>query len=201
MLGHIRSATPRSCQQCGREFYPRAAQVRIGTGLFCSNKCRCIVFSKCNCRDLAERFWKMVAKGDGCWIWTGGRFPCGYGRLTRRGEPGASSLAHRVSWELNYGHIPSGLNVLHRCDNPPCVRPDHLFLGTQADNAADMMRKGRHPIGVDVWGAKLTPAIVRRIRKRYSQGNGTVTQISKELGCSHSLVSMIVHRKLWKWVS
>jgi len=97
---------------------------------------------------LSVRFWAKVNKTEACWLWTGAvhdeAFP--YGLL---GAPGGSDpplRAHRVSWELHNGPIPDGLFVCHHCDNPICVRPDHLFLGTCADNIADGLRKGR-PIG------------------------------------------------------
>lgn len=94
-------------------------------------------------RPVADRFWPKVQKGDGCWEWQGSRLPHGYGHLTipGRGVP----YAHRISWELTHGEIPDGLWVLHHCDNPPCVRPDHLFLGTAQDNVDDSIRKGRRP--------------------------------------------------------
>jgi hypothetical protein len=89
-----------------------------------------------------QRFWARVRKSDGCWEWTGACFKCGgYGQFTI--EHGQQVRAHRHSWELHNGPIPKGLWVLHRCDNPKCVRPDHLFLGTCTDNARDMMAKGR----------------------------------------------------------
>lgn len=95
-----------------------------------------------------ERFWKYVEKTDGCWWWRGA---CQGDRL-RYGFMSAGSVArrikaHRLSWELAHGEIPTGLCVCHKCDNPLCVRPDHLFLGTQKDNSQDMVRKGRQRRG------------------------------------------------------
>ena len=91
---------------------------------------------------LAVRFWAKVQKTDGCWLWTGGLKVAGYGGFytDRRGR---SVLAHRVAWELTNGPIPEGLDCLHTCDTPSCVRPDHLFLGTHADNMQDAARKGK----------------------------------------------------------
>ncbi len=89
-----------------------------------------------------ERFWKHVHKTDSCWLWTASVNDKGYGQLFV--GVGKSPLrAHRVSWELHRGLIPIGLLVLHHCDNPPCVRPDHLFLGTYKDSTQDMISKGR----------------------------------------------------------
>ena len=93
------------------------------------------------------RFWSKVRKGDGCWEWAGCRSK-GYGKIALGLESGLPKgkrvvKAHRVSWLIHFGPIPDGLFVCHRCDNPPCVRPDHLYLGTCADNSRDMIRKGR----------------------------------------------------------
>jgi hypothetical protein len=87
-----------------------------------------------------DRFWSRVDKTDGCWLWTGWTSRFGYGRIKRDNR---ECLTHRVSWELTNGPIPDGMCVLHRCDVPACVRPDHLFLGTKTDNAADRTAKGR----------------------------------------------------------
>lgn len=92
---------------------------------------------------LRERFWAKVTKGDGCWLWTGHRLKHGYGVISVGGRKGRPELAHRVAWVLTNGAISGDQAVLHRCDNPPCVRPDHLFLGSQADNMIDMRTKGR----------------------------------------------------------
>jgi hypothetical protein len=86
-----------------------------------------------------ERFWKKVNKTDGCWLWTATRI----GRYGGFRFEGRSRTAHRVSWELAFGPIPDGLQVLHHCDTPLCVNPQHLFLGTPLDNARDRDSKGR----------------------------------------------------------
>ena len=99
---------------------------------------------------IAEIFWGRVNKAaaGGCWVWTGYRQKFGHGAMgyrdpVRGGRSVKTILAHRYSWELVNGPVPEGLCVLHRCDNPPCVNPEHLFLGTRSDNGKDMWRKGR----------------------------------------------------------
>jgi hypothetical protein len=99
--------------------------------------------------ELIERFWRYIDKGDGCWEWIG-RFGGSASQGERYGvlrEPGRDPRreygAHRLSFEIHFGPIPADLFVLHRCDNRSCVRPDHLFLGTQLDNIRDMVAKGR----------------------------------------------------------
>lgn len=93
--------------------------------------------------SVVERFWKKVAPGsvDVCWVWLGSRNRGGYGQI--RGDNGDVERAHRVAWRLSSAVIPAGLHVLHRCDNPGCVNPNHLFLGTNDDNIADMVTKNR----------------------------------------------------------
>jgi hypothetical protein len=98
---------------------------------------------------LSARFWPKVSKSDGCWTWTG-KTGNGYGQIRIAGKGSGLIGAHRLSWALHYGPIPAGLFVCHNCpdgDNPLCVRPEHLFLGTHEQNMADMVAKGRAASG------------------------------------------------------
>lgn len=89
-----------------------------------------------------EEFWSRVTKSEGCWTWNGAKQKFGYGWVWIDGE--GSKNTHRVAYEIGVGPIPAGQCVLHRCDNPPCVNPAHLFLGTKGDNTRDMVSKNRH---------------------------------------------------------
>lgn len=108
--------------------------------------------------SLAERFWAKVNRreSDECWEWQGSRLPAGYGRIAIGGR--RNQYAHRLSYELHHGVMPDGMWVLHRCDNPPCVNPAHLYLGTPSANMQDCAGRGRSSLAV------LRPADVRRIR-------------------------------------
>ncbi len=143
-----------------------------------------------------------------CWIWTGSRLSrsgspsCGVASLGRRGH---RMLAHRFAWEITRGAIPDGLVVCHACDNPPCVRPSHLFLGTQAENLKDMRAKGRghrNPFrsGTAHHGAKLDAERVRAIRTRRAEGL-SFAKLGAEFGLHPSTVHDIVHRKTWREVA
>lgn len=121
--------------------------------------------------SLAVRFWSRVAIAgrDDCWEWKGYTTPYGYGQI---GDGQRVLSTHRTSWELSVGPIPDGAVVCHKCDNPPCVNPDHLFIGTHQDNCDDKMRKGRHVTrrGTDHPFAKLTDGQINEIRARYRNG-------------------------------
>ena len=151
-----------------------------------------------------KRFWDKVDKTPGqgpegtCWKWTG--FINRYGRF---GFRGTVWLAHRVAWILaKKGEIPPGLCICHSCDNPWCVNPAHLFLGSHADNMADMSRKGRQSRrdGEENHGAKLTEVKVREIRARDARGGVSQRQLAKEYGVHQTLISLIINRKSWEHV-
>ncbi len=153
---------------------------------------------------LAVRFWECVVQRDGCWGWAGSKDQNGYGKIGEGGRGGRDLLAHRVSWELSHGPIPNGLCVLHRCDNPECVNPLHLFLGTQTDNNADMHAKGRGS-GGRFYGsahpnAKLDEAAVREIRQARAEGARLAT-LAKRFGVLESTISHIARGKGWPHVA
>lgn len=131
----------------------------------------------------------------GCWIWNCGRDHCNYGRFYGAGK-GKSQVASRFSYELYVGEIPDGMQILHRCDSPPCVNPDHLFLGTVFDNVVDKMNKGRHLRGTMFSWAKLDEKKVQQIRV----DPRSQRVIAKDFGISRSAVSEIKTRKKWKHV-
>ncbi len=116
-------------------------------------------------KDPRMLFWRHVKKTRGCWIWTGAKDPKGYGKFCSRRK---NFFAHRFAWISEVG--PTDLLVCHRCDNPACVRPSHLFVGTQADNLRDMFAKGRAIVGENHHGAKLTSAKVRELRRLRDEG-------------------------------
>ena len=151
-------------------------------------------------RDPIERFWSHVDKGKNCWEWTAAK-KNGYGLFGRK-VPGTVIMkgvyAHRHSWEIQNGPIPKGLCVLHKCDNRPCVRPDHLFIGTKADNTADMVAKGRDRQprlkGSAQSGSKLTEANVLAIRASTESQPAE----ARKYGVSQVLISRIRLKRAWK---
>lgn len=147
---------------------------------------------------LSERFWRHVQRGEGCWEWTGCLHDGGYGLIR---VDGRNRRAHRVAWQLSHGAIPEGLRVCHTCDNPPCVRPDHLFLGTDADNMRDKTAKGRarwHRGSANSM-AKLTEALVQTIRAEAAAGV-TYRAIARVHGIHFTTVGGIVRRQIWSHV-
>jgi hypothetical protein len=158
---------------------------------------------------LYVRFWKHVDKTSECWMWTGTHTTDGYGLVRVQSPKRTNLVAHRVAWELTYGPIPASRHVLHRCDNPPCVRPDHLFLGDNAANVADRVSKGRSrgARGERNHKAKLTIEQVREIRVAYipapighpRKGDPprSISILAERYGVTRSTIYHIVRG--WNW--
>ena len=166
---------------------------------------------------IAQRFWEKVDKSPGhgqrgdCWVWTAYRDRDGYGNFHIEAHP---EKAHRVSYRISKGDIPAGIFVLHSCDNPPCVNPEHLSLGTVQDNSDQMVARGRAPTGDQHWAhvhpekvrhgsrintTKLTVGQVQEIRQRCAFGT-TYAALGREYGVYPSTIRRVANRKCWKHV-
>ena len=148
-----------------------------------------------------ERFWAKVTKGDGCWEWAAYRNARGYGKFGTGGRRGHIDFAHRVSWRLTNGEIPPLTDVCHHCDNPPCVRPDHLFLGSRKANMRDAAAKNRLSRATGKARAannhaKLTEEAVAAIRQALSDGMAQ-TKVAAQFGIGQSQVSRIARNVHW----
>jgi hypothetical protein len=143
-------------------------------------------------KSIEERFWDKINKTNSCWLWTGRPDDSGYGVIRYKGK---KTKAHRLSWFLHFGHVPKNLHVLHKCDTPPCVRPDHLFLGTDLDNAQDRdKKKRRKPLQGELHGAaKLKSEDIIAIR----QSTASAKDIARQFGIDRNYVYKIIKRKHW----
>jgi hypothetical protein len=146
-----------------------------------------------------ERFdyYTLRATSTGCWIWRGPKNRLGYGRIGV--GKAVRELAHRFSWSLHRGAIPGDLCVLHKCDTPACVNPDHLFLGTRPENTNDMVAKGRVARGEAIPQHKLTSTDVLDIRSQFASGL-TQLELAEKYKVHQSNIHYIVCRKSWRWV-
>ncbi len=215
-----------ACLSCGLTFEKKRSDVARGEGRYCSQRCYRDATTGVERIPLADRFWAKVDKNGPvirpelgpCWVWTGYIRQDGYGSIQVLDR---SELAHRVSYTLNIG--PLILWALHKCDNRPCVRPDHLFEGDATTNMRDAMGKGRlilppqpnpeqlargdrngavrHPErllrGSQNHRAKLTPEQAVEIHSRYRDGVITQTALAAEYGISQAMCSMICRGGTW----
>jgi len=189
------------CVACGKTFYAPPSRL-LKDARFCSRTCA----NRAKVKPLEVRFWSKVNR-DGptpthrpelgpCWVWTGHRADHGYGRL------GGSkyAYAHRLSYEFAHGPIVGSQHVMHECDNPACVRPDHLRLGDQRANNADRQAKGRGHRGEQTGSAKLTERQVRAIRTAHAAGAISMAALGRAYGVSGYTIRDIVLRITWQHV-
>ncbi len=189
-----------TCETCGVVFMAYSAEIRRRGVRFCSHKCANGVPE--------QRFWKNtdqngpipehVPELGPCWTWNGSRERSGHGRLFigKRQREGA----HRYAYLLLVGPIPDDLFVCHKCDNPSCVNPKHLFLGTPLDNMRDRNAKDRHCRGSRSPHTKLTDADALEIRRLYAEGELSQDKLAKRFGSAQAVISRIVRRQSWKHI-
>lgn len=132
----------------------------------------------------------ITEPNSGCWLWCGCRDRHGYGKVGVNRSP---KLAHRVSWQVHRGPIPKGICVLHKCDTPACINPDHLYLGTQRDNASDRVQRGRQATGEQHKSSRLSLAVVNEIRA----STETNVALARRFGVTNGHVSKIRLRQRW----
>ena len=194
-----RTHIPQKCETCGAEFFPWRGREK--TSRYCSRKCNG-AGHRVSLETRKEEFWKGVIKhpGNGCWEWTGSKKESGYGTIVIHG---GRYSAHRLSYEMAFGEIPDGLVIRHSCDNPSCVRPNHLLSGTQKDNVADMWERGRannsdgsHIAGEKHPLSKLTAEQVLAIRQDERSGK----KIAWDYDVCPTLIQNIKHRRTWKHI-
>lgn len=177
-----------TCIRCGQRFMSAKGTKEPK---YCSK--RCLSESR---RLPVERFWERFDSSggpDACWPWQGTRISAGYGWMSVRGK---QVYAHRLMLELTGHALPEGCEVMHTCDNPACVNPQHLVVGDRAQNATDMVAKGRSAKGAHHSQAKLTADEVRQIRELCEHGYGH-RWIGQQYGVDPSTVSLIKNRKRW----
>lgn len=200
------------CEVCGKNNEPKYRVTReyLAKRKYCSYECsdkaRIGVSnsSKGKARiSLEERFWSKVKKGESneCWEWQGTRENFGYGFLYKTGRKGWHK-SHRLSWELHFGEIPQGASVCHTCDNPPCVNPKHLWLGTNAENNFDRIAKGRtaNHVGEKNPRAKLKKEDIMKIKELRKTGLSQ-QKIAGMFSVSQYAISAILLGKTWKHLS
>lgn len=190
------------CARCQSSYFPHRRQQE-----YCSIGCARAATASPPGERLRDRV-DRTGGPDACWPYTSYCDPNGYGTLSN-GK--GIAYAHRLAYEAEYGPIPDGLFVLHHCDNPPCCNPKHHFLGTQADNVADMWKKGRGSYGTRTEGpllrgesctqARLTEDSVREIRRRHAAGDIGYIRLARAYGVSMSTIVAVVKRRNWKHVA
>jgi len=194
----------RSCHTCGEKLVRRDREKpsKFLIRRTCNTRCGSAAKGG-GVADRAARFWARCDTSRGevaCWPWAKCKDTHGYGSLKWNRK---NSIASRVAWALTFGEIPDGLHVLHRCDNPPCCNPKHLFLGTHQTNSDDKHAKGREVIlrGESNGNARLTVSSVRDIRERYASGAISQADLARMYDVDAGTINSVVRRRNWRFVS
>lgn len=185
----------RTCSICGIEHSNRSGKKDKSGDFYIARKCYPCSKSHPGKRTKEERFWEYVDKKSyGCWEWIGGLDAYGYGRFGISNGKGIG--AHRYSYALHNGPFQKSLFVCHKCDNPKCVNPDHLFLGSHQDNMDDMAGKGRQrsPKGEESPACKITEETAKKIL----ESKLSYSETAKKYGVSKSSVAAIKNKRIWK---
>jgi len=180
------------CLRCGRELFNEWQEK------YCSTDCAYKDRERVSRTTIRERFTDKYEVGDPeeCWEWQGQRNDQGYGLFSIEGN---ANRAHRIAWSLHNSRTPGSMLVCHHCDNPPCVNPAHLFLGTVSDNTQDMLSKGRGMVGEKQPIAKLNDMAVRVIRFKHAEGVES-DELAEKHGVSRSTINDVVYGRTWKHV-
>jgi hypothetical protein len=167
-----------------------------GVGVRVGNSQGFTIYDPARRCGVVERFWSKVDKSGECWTWTGAKLGA-YGGFHMNGKVIGS---HRVAYTLAHGEIPDGYHVLHRCDNPVCVNPDHLFTGTPKVNMADKVQKNRQRKGERVPGHRLTEHDVAEIRDRFAKGESKAS-LARRYEVGWSTIRDVVCGVTWRTIN